>query len=233
MIYCISDLHGQFKQFNEMLELINFNEEDTLYVLGDVIDRGPESLKILENMMKRSNIHPLFGNHEYMMLSSIDFLMQEITEKSLKKMEDYQLDAIENWFNNGGEATFSEFIHYSKEKRNELLNYLGEFLLYEEVEVNGNQFVLTHGGIGNFSENTPLENYSLFDMVFTRPDYEKVYYQDKYLVTGHTPTPLIDESCKDGLIYIKNNHIAIDCGSVFGGRLGAVCLDTLETFYVK
>lgn len=78
------------------------------------------------------------------------------------------------------------------------------------------------------SGSQPLE-YS----IFTRPNYEKVYYPNKYLVSGHTPTPLIDENCKDGSIYFKNNHIAIDCGSVFGGRLGVICLDTFETFYVR
>lgn len=38
MIYCISDIHGQYKQYKKMLECIDLKEEDTLYVLGDVID---------------------------------------------------------------------------------------------------------------------------------------------------------------------------------------------------
>ena len=40
MIYCVSDIHGELDKFEQMLELIRFSDEDHLYVLGDVIDRG-------------------------------------------------------------------------------------------------------------------------------------------------------------------------------------------------
>ena len=56
-------------------------------------------------------------------------------------------------------------------------------------------------------------------------------FWDKYVVTGHTPTGLIDEAY-NGKIYIKNKHIALDCGAVFGNALGCICLDTFEEFYV-
>ena len=41
MTYCISDIHGEYGRYLEMLEKINFSDEDKLYVLGDVIDRNP------------------------------------------------------------------------------------------------------------------------------------------------------------------------------------------------
>ena len=63
-------------------------------------------------------------------------------------------------------------------------------------------------------------------------DYNKVYSDDFYLVSGHTPTGLIDK-VYDGKIYRKNNHIAIDCGAFFERPLGCICLDTMEEFYVK
>lgn len=233
MIYCISDIHGQYKQYKRILECIDLKEEDTLYVLGDVIDRGPESLKVLEDMMRRTNVFPIIGNHEYMAMSCLHNFMKEITEKSISEFNEDTRMSIEDWFCNGGYTTYKEFIRLSRDTQNDILEYLGEFSLYEEIEVNNKHFVLTHGGIGNFSEERPLHKYSLVDMAFTRPDYSKVYYTNKYLVTGHTPTVLIDEECKEGTIYMKNNHIAIDCGSVFGLQLGAICLDTLETFYVK
>ena len=46
-IYCISDIHGCFNEFQQMLELINFQESDELYILGDIIDRGPASAEML------------------------------------------------------------------------------------------------------------------------------------------------------------------------------------------
>ena len=45
--YVISDMHGKFKEFKEMLELIEFSPSDTLYILGDVVDRGEESIPML------------------------------------------------------------------------------------------------------------------------------------------------------------------------------------------
>ena len=88
-----------------------------------------------------------------------------------------------------------------------------------------------HGGLVEFEEDKDLREYDIHDIIWGRCDYARQYYKDKYLVTGHTPTYNIDENCK-GRIYRQNNHIAIDCGAVFGGTLGCICLDTLEEFYV-
>jgi serine/threonine protein phosphatase 1 len=57
------------------------------------------------------------------------------------------------------------------------------------------------------------------------------YYPDKYLVTGHVPTFTIDPAC-EGRIYIRNGHIAIDCGACHGKNLGCIRLDDLAEFYV-
>ena len=46
-IYCISDIHGCFIEFNKMLRLINFQESDELYILGNIFDRGPASAEML------------------------------------------------------------------------------------------------------------------------------------------------------------------------------------------
>ena len=65
-----------------------------------------------------------------------------------------------------------------------------------------------------------------------RADYDVQNFPDKYVVTGHTPTQNIEDNPRPGHIYMKNNHIAIDCGATFpGGRLDAICLDTGEEYY--
>ena len=64
--YVISDIHGQYKSYKRMLRAIQLQPEDTLYVLGDVIDRGPDGIKILNDMMKRENVIMFMGNHELM-----------------------------------------------------------------------------------------------------------------------------------------------------------------------
>ena len=70
MIYCISDIHGEIDRWNTMLNLIQFSSSDTMYVLGDVIDRKPYGIQILQDIMDRPNVHMLLGNHEQMMLDT-------------------------------------------------------------------------------------------------------------------------------------------------------------------
>ena len=71
MIYAMSDIHGQYEQFLTLLEQIGIRKEDTLYILGDVVDRGPESMKILK----------------YMMAHSISFRSQEIMKLCAAKSQ--------------------------------------------------------------------------------------------------------------------------------------------------
>lgn len=232
MIYVMSDLHGCYEKYIQMLEKIKFNSNDTLYVLGDVIDRGNDGIKILLDMMRRSNVLPLLGNHEYMAYCVLKKFNVEITSDNFNKQLDSKaMEMYETWMYNGGGPTCQAFSKSDKETRESIIEYLGEFELYEELEINGNKFVLVHGGLADFRKDKDLEEYSIHDIIWDRCDYARQYYPDKYLVTGHTPTKCIDTEC-EGKIYRKNNHIAIDCGAVFGGSLGCICLDTLEEFYV-
>lgn len=223
MIYIMSDIHGEFEKYHKALELIDLKVEDTLYILGDVVDRGTGSIKILQDMMKRPNIKPLIGNHEYMALTCLTMLGKKSPNKTILT------DCLKSWYNNGGLTTFNEFNELSKHEQKEILNYLGEFEIYQEVKCNGKSFVLVHGGLDNFDEGKPLDKYPLYDLIFSRADYEKVYFKDKFLVTGHTPTDLIWGENK---VYKKNNHIAIDCGCVFGGNLAVYCLDNDTEIYI-
>lgn len=234
MIYCVSDIHGDFIRYQTMLKMINFSSDDTLYVLGDVIDRGTGSMRILFDMMSRDNVIPIAGNHEYMALQCLSWLNQEITEETLKNLSQEKLEELQIWMYNGGSATLKEYKKLSKEEQKKVFDYISDFSLYEEVEVKGKKFVLVHAGICNFDECKSMEDYVLDELIFDRADYSKMYFKDKYLVTGHTPTRLIRKKLEENqldLIYIKNNHIAIDCGCGHGGLLGAIRLDDFEDFY--
>ena len=50
-IYVMSDVHGEDELFHAMLKQIRFSEKDTLYILGDVIDRGPNGIALLQEIM--------------------------------------------------------------------------------------------------------------------------------------------------------------------------------------
>lgn len=233
MIYCVSDIHGEFTKYKKLLQKIEFSVDDTLYVLGDTLDRGTNFSSVLFDMMQHENIIHLVGNHDFIGALCLGQLSKEITNESLENFDSNTLEVILEWLNDGGEATMKDFSRLSQEQKDDILDYLNEFELYAEVCAGGKHYILAHAGLGNFSPEKRLEDYSLEELAFSRTDYSKALFQDKILVTGHTPTSLISENPNPGYIYRGNHHIAIDCGCGFGGRLGAICLDTGEEFYVE
>lgn len=231
MIYAVSDIHGCYSQYKEVLEKIRFSDEDTLYVLGDVLDRGPDGFQVLADMAGRYNVIPLIGNHEYMALSVLKPLMTEITEDNYDKVLDRDfMERYQYWTSDGGQITLDQFRKLGMEDREFYLDYLEEFQLYEEFTLNGDRYVLVHADLAGDRKDRPLEEYGIEQMLFSRAEYDRKYSDSYYLVTGHTPTFRMGSEY-DGKIYKKNHHIAIDCGCVSGRRLGVYCFDTGECFY--
>ncbi len=83
-----------------------------------------------------------------------------------------------------------------------VIDYLGEFIVYEELFINDKKFVLIHGGLKGFDPNKDLDDYSIWN----RLDYNKIYYSNRYLVTGYTPTQSIS-GVNPGHVFKKNNHL--------------------------
>lgn len=230
--YVISDIHGEYDMFLELLAKIRLKETDTLYILGDILDRGPHPIQVLLKLMEMPNAIPLVGNHELMALECLEFLCKEITEQSIAEMDSRMAGNLFSWQRNGSRTTIEEFRKLDREMQQEVLEYIKEFLLYEELTVSGKSFLLVHAGLGNYAPEKEIGDYSLRELVWNRADYETQYFEDVFVVTGHTPTRAITGNPKPGYIYRKNLHIAIDCGACFpGGRLAAICLDTGEEFY--
>ncbi len=232
MNYVISDIHGYYDQFIELLELIQLNDDDTLYVLGDVVDRGPNPIKTLLKLMEMPNAVCIVGNHELMALDGLRFLNTQITTESVDSIDAELLGNLIDWQRNGSETTIEEFKQLDQEMRREVLSFIMEFSMYEELSVNGLKYLLVHAGLGDYSPEKQIEDYSLKNLVWDRADYEMQYFEDTIVVTGHTPTQLIEGNPNPGRIYKHLNHIAIDCGcGMPDGRLAAICLETGEEFY--
>ena len=196
MRYLISDIHGCYDQYRQLLQKINFSSQDELYVLGDAVDRGSDPIKVLQDLMRRPNIIYILGNHDLEMYLLLNKLTAEITEKNCEtQITSELLEAYSLWLSDGGAVTVKQFQKLSRD------------------DYHGSHYILTHAGLANFSSQKELEDYDLYDFVEGRADYGRRYFSDEnvYLVTGHTPTPLID-GWNRAEVYKKNGHIAIDCG---------------------
>ena len=232
MIYVMSDIHGMYEKYIQMLKVIGLTERDTLYILGDVIDRGPGSVKILLDMKKRPNVRGIFGNHEWMLMENLDWLSTEITEDSLQRLNERQWLKFSEWVSNGALTTLQEWRTLSLTQRQELRDYLLHFSAYEDLRVNGQRFWLVHAGLGHFHPDKTLADYDVEDLIWRRPDWQSAYFDEaqRYVVVGHTPTLAINGKAE---IFHHHDLIAIDCGACFAsGALSCLCLDTLQEFYV-
>lgn len=231
MTFVIGDIHANKEKYFAMLEKLAPTDEDAVFVLGNVIATGEGGIEILKDMMYRSNLFPILGEHEYYAKKLFPLIAKADTvdgAKALLSGEDREL--FEKWLSMKSEKTVSDFLSLDEENKESIIDYLSEFTPYEEIEAGEKTFVLVHAGIDNFDENKTLDDYAEEDFVFAKTDYGKVYFSDSYLVTGHTPTALIDRSLA-GKVYAKKRHLALDCGVSFGGKLAAVCLEKLKVYY--
>ncbi len=230
MKYVVSDIHGMYEQYDKMLKLINFSDEDELYIIGDVIDRGEGGIRILRDIMNHPNMHMLLGNHEFMALEALDASLWS-------KPRYMSLWAIHN----GGQVTYSNLLKLPKAEYKEVVEYMHNLPTSMEVEAGGRQFYLVHG--------FPADN--VYDEVWTRPYLDTPNpLAGKTLIVGHTPVFYYhgkDDREVDDYIYnlrTKKEHFKIEhaegfididcacCACMPESRLACLRLDDMEEFYV-
>lgn len=233
----MSDLHGCHTLFQRMLQKIGFTEADDLYILGDFIDRGDLPIPLLLDCMERINVYPLLGNHEAVMLQCVSGLPADATAETVGGYyteDGYALFSA--WMQNGGAVTMSQYLDLSPEKRLELLRYLSEFRVFEELTMpDGRQFVMTHSGIEDFDPDRALHEYTPDALINARPQQSDRFFSDKMLIFGHTPTLTYPQMNGRAEVLFTDTYINIDCGAVFheaGGKLACMRLDDMEVFYV-
>ena len=231
MTFVIGDIHGKKDKYLEMLEKLNPSETDAVFVLGDVIGIGDDGIEILRDMMYRGNIFPVLGEQEYMAKEIFPLICEAKDIDGAKALvSGEKAELFEKWLTMKSEKTIEDFLALGEENKESIIDYLSEFAPYEEVEAGGKTFILAHAGIDGFEESKELDEYDEKAFVFAQTDYQKAYFPESYLITGHTPTALIDRQYT-GKVYSKKRHLAIDCGAAYGGRLAAVCLDKLKVYY--
>ena len=215
MIYIISDIHGRKDRFDDILKQIHLTKDDTLYVLGDVIDRNPEGLNLLKYIIKRPNIKMILGNHEYMMLNAL-----ESAEK------------IGVWYRNGGDITHKRWKKHRITTRTKILDYLNKLPLLVELNVNGKQYRLVHGKSPS-EEQLSAENLESLkrNIVWERVKTDDCGPENITVIFGHTPTSQYTD-CNPMKIWYGKNLIGIDCGAAYPeGRLACLRLDDMKEFY--
>ena len=226
--FVIGDVHGDYKKWSKMMKLINLQDEDVLVSIGDVIGRGVDGIKILKEIMERKNSHMVLGNHEYMMYNAIHADINDLPDKQ---------EYIDEWMDNEGYPTVQSFAKESDAMQEKILSYINKAKVHCKVKLeDGRIFTLAHGWL-----NDPDEEDFVWKTVWTRPERcEKPSIElEGQLIIGHTPTPeFYTMNEMRHAIHPRILHapyfIDIDCGCGIGdGTLAALCLDTMEEFYIN
>ncbi len=226
--YAIGDIHGCLKTFTILLkEKLKLSKSDSLYLLGDYIDRGPDPKGVLDYIigLQREGylIRTIRGNHEEMLLNSGEHHSTYAT-----------------WMYNGAETTLESFgiknhddlgadcVTLIPEKYFRFCKSCSYFLNLEP------DYIFVHGGI-NINAKEPFRDTDF--MIWTREvRYDHKIMQGKTLVHGHTPISL------EKIYYsIKNPDIKVinlDGGCVYSryrslGNLVALDLDKMELHTVR
>lgn len=233
--YVMSDIHGQLDSFFDILRQIKLQPEDKLYILGDVIDRGPHGIKILQHIMNMPNAKMLPGNHEYMMLNALGEPYDGI-ERNISRCCDL-------WYSNGGGVTHMSWLFLSKQEKKEIINYLKSLPLNIDIEATGKKYRLVHAADGVFHSRYIDIHSSLAEFcVWERKALVDMAEADRNYIFGHTITVMFEPS-EEPKIWHKKNLIGIDCGcaiteryydpeiGLVSGRLGCIRLEDMREYY--
>ena len=142
MTYVMSDIHGCYREYQQALEKIAFSDADLLYIIGDIIDRGPNVVSVLKDVMGRKNVRLMAGNHEYMGLRVLGKICQK--GRLTAVLEDFSKDDIKScflWMNDGGSQTLSQLKRSGDKMFRQTAAFLAELPLYKEVSVGGQDFL--------------------------------------------------------------------------------------------
>ena len=173
--YAISDIHGHLKTFELLLDTINYNpEEDELYILGDMIDRGADSRGVMDKLMDlqadNRKVFCLKGNHEQMMLLALE-----------------DSDNMPFWLKHGGKETAQNFQNKeiaALDIPNKYIHFMENLPHFFDVD----DYILVHAGL-NFRTKEPLSD--IESMMWIRNWYDSIdadFVKEKYIIHGHTPT---------------------------------------------
>jgi serine/threonine protein phosphatase 1 len=225
--FVIGDIHGCIRTFRKLIEeTILPSKKDKVYLLGDYIDRGPDSKAvidyILELQQKSYQVITLMGNHEHMLnqaQNSVSFFNLWMINSGFTTLRDFGIPS-ETYYSPKSILRIPE----------KYLEFFHKLSFYEQIE----GFFLSHGCFDGKTDN-PLDD--IDSMIWGRKySYNAGFLEDRILIHGHTPVSYSDirKSVDDR----RSKVINLDGGCVYKnnrslGNLLALELDSWNLFCVK
>jgi len=239
-IVVTSDVHGHCKHLKNLLEKVNFSEKDILFIIGDIIEKGPESLKTLRYIMelcKKYTVYPLIGNVDAWRLVMFDDDGAESSEELLS----YITYMKEHWNGcfftdmcNELKLTISSpaDIPEAKQRIRESFNAELDFLRSLPTIIETQNFIFVHGGLPT-ADIDSLVGDDAFNVLKNDAFIDKNLYFPKYVIVGHWPVTLYNDktACSNPIINHSQKIISIDggCGLRRDGQLNAFIIPDINS----
>ena len=226
MTYVISDIHGEYDLLLKLLESIEFSDGDELYVCGDMIEKGNDSVRVLQFLRSKKNVYCIIGNHEFAFLKRYWALTENDTVDF-----DEVLRTLQAYFPYDGHLLDWETI-----------DWLEGLPYYIEKE----DFICVHAGLplDEVGRILPLKLASIEQLVYDRnfKETDLLPQTEKCIFFGHTPTSYLIDQPK--ILAYKNPYlesggvrkyckIHLDLGVWLDGVMGCFCVETCRVHYVK
>lgn len=256
--YVFSDVHGHHRTLERLLERVSPADEDVVWILGDMVDRGPDPVGVMRTCRALADGHILMGNHEDMMLQAFKYVEDPTTR--------FQ------WEMNGGVTTADGLARLSKEECIEWIEWADELPLGAHLNVGDQDYLLVHAGLRplNFSARSRWTDVTMEALLRYQNPEDVLWIRDEFwgaptgfvnergvgpvVIAGHTPVPYVQDVADvfdrparnvEGECQIMHlgatdatggvaDRWAIDCGAAGGpgwGRIGMVRLDDGAEFY--
>ncbi len=209
--FFIGDVHGCYDELLALVAKIWLIPEDHLYFVGDLINKWPKSLEVIEFVRNRRNTWSVIGNHEYFSFPD---------EKMLRDVDEGRIILSEWW---------KTWIHAQQEKSKPLEDILRKNGNIDWIKslprvIEWINFILVHAGfLPEYGIDTPIENATTVREYEWKPWYE-YYAWDKLIIYGHWAAEWLR---------LRSNTIGLDTGCCFWGHLTAYCLESWDIWQVR
>jgi len=235
----VSDIHGHYNHLQKLLNKVNFSKDDILFIVGDIIDKGPMSLKTLRYIMKlceEYTVYPLIGN-----VDASRVLMLETGKENSEELFEYLRSMKKYWDSCFFEEMCSEIkieingpfdILKAKELVNVYFKEELDFIKSLPSIIDTQKYIFVHGGLPS-EDIDSFEGTNAFQYLKNDAFMEKGLEFSKYVVTGHWPVTLYNDkiASSNPIINKKQKIICIDggCGLKRDGQLNALIIPDINS----
>lgn len=232
--YAATDFHGCWEPFKELYD--SLEEDDTLFFLGDAIDRGPDGVKIMDTLLNDKRVIYLKGNHEEFLEQAMPMLMEE-------DISGFGTPRLWTEYN-GGNTTLDALNLLPREKVEWYVQEIKKMPTYVKYKnKDGITIHLCHAGFD------PKEPEDMRDYLWDRDHIKSLnaFPQDERLIHGHTPTQILSDFANvrevDNIIqksldykdtalwYCNATKLDIDLCTFVSNKVARVDLDNFDIRY--